>query len=169
MEARRVEIQDAHRTHAHAGRNCNGSAIGDDVVVGDGGNDGTHGCPPLRVAQCERCEEDNNALRYRKALVPMVLTSGPLLRVAKLRNYSCKLEIYRQKALLAIRSLWLGIRKKSISRAGTEAGQNIGRKVRGESGKYFRKEFGRWRHISVLKRSIFDNRRHGVLSLWKTA
>ena len=140
MEARRVEIQDAHRTHAHAhaGRNCISSAIGDDVVVGDGGNDGTHGCPPLRVAQCERCEEDNNALRYRKALVPMVLTSGPLLRVAKLRNYSSKLEIYRQKAPLAIRSPWLAIRKKSISRAGTEAGQNIGRKVRGESGKYFR-------------------------------
>ena len=50
MEARRVtEIQYAHRTHAHAGRNCIGSAIGDDVVVGDGGNDGTHGDPPLRL------------------------------------------------------------------------------------------------------------------------
>ncbi len=63
MEARRVEIMHAHRTHAHAG-NCIGSAIGDDVVVGDGGNDGTHGCPPLRVAQCERCEEDNNDLPF---------------------------------------------------------------------------------------------------------
>jgi len=49
MEARRVEIEHAHRTHAHACRNCIGSAIGDDVVVGDGGNDGTHGDPPLRL------------------------------------------------------------------------------------------------------------------------
>ena len=48
MEARRVEIMHAHRTHAHAG-NCIGSAIGDDVVVGDGGNNGTHGDPPLRL------------------------------------------------------------------------------------------------------------------------
>jgi len=48
MEARRVKIQHAHRTHAHACRNCDGSAIGDDVVVGDGGNDGTHVFPPLR-------------------------------------------------------------------------------------------------------------------------
>lgn len=48
MEARRVKIVDAHRIHAHAG-NCNSSAIGDDVVVGDGGNNGTHGDPPLRL------------------------------------------------------------------------------------------------------------------------
>lgn len=50
MEARRVtEIQHAYRTHAHARRDCNGSAIGDDVVVGDGVNNGTHGYPPLRL------------------------------------------------------------------------------------------------------------------------
>ena len=105
MEARRMEVQDAHRTHAHACRNCDGSAIGDDVVVGDGGNDGTHGFPPLRLRAVRESEEDKNALRYRKALVPMDLTSGLLLRVAKLQNYSCKLEIYRRKGHFAIHSL----------------------------------------------------------------
>ena len=70
MEARCVKIEHAHRTHAHVSRDCNSSAIGDDVVVGDGGNDGTHGCPPLRLRAVRESEEDKNALRYRKALVP---------------------------------------------------------------------------------------------------
>ena len=54
MEARRVEIQHADRTHAHARRDCNGSAIGDDVVVGDDGIDGTHGVLRCGFAQCEK-------------------------------------------------------------------------------------------------------------------
>ena len=62
MEARRcvmdsglrMKIEHAHRTHAHACRNCDGSAIGDDVVVGDDGINGTHGVLRCGFAQCEK-------------------------------------------------------------------------------------------------------------------
>src|SRR3954451_504794 len=79
MEARRVEIKHAHRTHAHVSRDCDGSAIGDDDVVGDGIDDGTHESPPLRLRAVREVKKTE---------------TWPLLRVAKLQNYSSKLEIY---------------------------------------------------------------------------
>ena len=95
MEARRVEkIQYAHRTHAHALSDCDGSAIGDDVVVGDGINNGTHVVLRCDFAQCER-NEKNGSWKNR-------LCSAGL--ICKASQETCPTDKSRQTAKLFLQT-----------------------------------------------------------------